>query len=52
MNCTIGKIECDILYNHLKVEKHLSTVKILKVFVENLHTSLLPKLKETRLIKN
>ena len=37
MNCTIGKIECDILYKHLKMEKHLSKVKTLKLSVEKLH---------------
>ena len=50
MHCTIGKIECDILYKHLKMQKHLSTVKTLKLFVEKLRTSLLPKLEEIVLI--
>ena len=50
MNCTIGEIECEVLYEHLKMgKKHLSTVNTLKLSVEKLHTSL-PKLVEIVLI--
>ena len=40
VNCTIGKIECEILYEHLKMKKCLSTVKTVKISVDELHTSL------------
>ena len=44
VNCGIGDLECDILYRQLKNKKKFSTVKTLKISIEKLKISILPKL--------
>ena len=43
-NCSIGEIECEHLYNYLKITDECSTVKLLKIHSKNLPTSIIPKL--------
>ena len=43
-NCSIGEVECEILYRNLKAENFLSTVKTLKISLAKLTLSVLPKL--------
>ena len=47
-NSFVGGIECDILYQYLKMKKHSITVNTLKISLENLPISILPKF--TRLL--
>ena len=44
VNCGIGNLECEILYSHLRGKKKFSTVKTLKISIEKLEISILPKL--------
>ena len=47
-NCIIGEIECDTLYQYLKMKKHYLTVNTFKISLDNLSISILSKF--TRLI--